>query len=38
LEELKFEHRDYWEVVTNGGELSQRLAVLMPVPRARFRA
>jgi len=34
LDELKFEHRDYWEVVTNGGELSQRLAVLMPTPRA----
>jgi len=32
LEELKFEHRDYWEVVTNGGELSQRMAKLAPVP------
>lgn len=30
LEELKLEHRDYWEVVTNGGELSQRMALLMP--------
>jgi N-acyl amino acid synthase of PEP-CTERM/exosortase system len=32
LEELKFEHRDYWEVVTNGGELSQRMARLAPTP------
>ena len=32
LDELKFEHRDYWEVVTNGGELSQRMAKLAPSP------
>jgi len=32
LEELKFEHRDYWEVVTNGGELSEKMALLAPTP------
>jgi N-acyl amino acid synthase of PEP-CTERM/exosortase system len=34
LERLRFEQRDYWEVITNGGELSQRLAILAPAPRA----
>ena len=28
LEELKLEHPDYWQVITNGGELSERLALL----------
>src|SRR5450432_3544063 len=28
LEEMWSEHRDYWNVVTNGGELSQRLTYL----------
>jgi len=32
LEELKFEHPDYWQVVTNGGELSERLALLTAAP------
>jgi len=32
LDELKFEHRDYWEVVTNGGELSEKMALLAPTP------
>jgi N-acyl amino acid synthase of PEP-CTERM/exosortase system len=32
LEELKFEHRDYWQVVTNGGELSEKMALLAPTP------
>jgi len=32
LEELKFEHPDYWQVVTNGGELSERLALLIQAP------
>jgi N-acyl amino acid synthase of PEP-CTERM/exosortase system len=27
LKELKLEHPDYWQVVTNGGELSDRLAL-----------
>jgi len=34
LERLRIEQRDYWEVITNGGELSQRLAVFTPAPRA----
>ena len=39
LEEMKFEHRDYWEVVTNGGELSEKMALLAPTPIAmRARA
>ena len=38
LERLRFEQRDYWEVITNGGELSQRLAVLTPARRAANRA
>jgi N-acyl amino acid synthase of PEP-CTERM/exosortase system len=39
LEELRFEHRDYWEVITNGGELSQRLALLSePLAALRNRA
>ena len=32
LEELKFEHPDYWQVITNGGELSERLALLTQTP------
>jgi N-acyl amino acid synthase of PEP-CTERM/exosortase system len=32
LEELKFEHPDYWQVITNGGELSERLALLLQAP------
>jgi hypothetical protein len=32
LEELKFEHPDYWQVITNGGELSERLALLTQAP------
>jgi N-acyl amino acid synthase of PEP-CTERM/exosortase system len=32
LEELRFEHRDYWEVVTNGGELNENMALLTPTP------
>lgn len=31
LEELRFEHPDYWEVITNGGELSQRMDLLAGV-------
>jgi len=39
LEEMRAEHRDYWDVVTNGGELSQRLTYLSEAPLAqRFRA
>jgi N-acyl amino acid synthase of PEP-CTERM/exosortase system len=39
LDELKLEHRDYWEVVTNGGELSEKMALLAPTPIAiRARA
>jgi len=34
LEELRFEHRDYWEVVTNGGELSHKLGQLADAPLA----
>jgi N-acyl amino acid synthase of PEP-CTERM/exosortase system len=34
LEELRFEHRDYWDVITNGGELSQRLALVTRAPSA----
>jgi len=34
LEELKFEHRDYWEVVTNAGELAEKMAQLAPTPIA----
>lgn len=30
LHELKLEHRDYWEVVTNGSELSEKMALLAP--------
>ncbi len=32
LETLRLEQRDYWDVITNGGELSQRLALLTAVP------
>ena len=32
LEQLKFEHPDYWQVITNGGELSERLALLIQAP------
>jgi len=32
LEQLKFEHPDYWQVITNGGELSERLALLTQAP------
>ncbi len=32
LEELRFENRDHWDVITNGGELSQRLALLTQAP------
>jgi N-acyl amino acid synthase of PEP-CTERM/exosortase system len=32
LEQLRCEHRDYWDVITNGGELTQRLAALTEVP------
>jgi N-acyl amino acid synthase of PEP-CTERM/exosortase system len=32
LEELKFEHPDYWQVITNGGELSDRLALVTQAP------
>jgi N-acyl amino acid synthase of PEP-CTERM/exosortase system len=32
LERLKLEQRDYWDVITNGGELSQRLALLSHSP------
>jgi N-acyl amino acid synthase of PEP-CTERM/exosortase system len=32
LEELRAEHRDYWEVITNGGELHQRLALATHFP------
>ena len=32
LEEMRAEHPDYWEVVTNGGELSQRLTQLAEAP------
>jgi N-acyl amino acid synthase of PEP-CTERM/exosortase system len=38
LEELRFEHRDYWDVITNGGELSQRLELLPETPSLRNRA
>jgi len=39
LDEMRAEHRDYWDVVTNGGELSQRLTYLSEAPLAqRFRA
>jgi N-acyl amino acid synthase of PEP-CTERM/exosortase system len=34
LEQLKFEHPDYWQVITNGGELSERLALLIQAPAA----
>ena len=32
LEELKFEQPDYWQVITNGGELSERLTLLTQAP------
>jgi len=32
LEELKFEQPDYWQVITNGGELSERLMLLTQAP------
>jgi N-acyl amino acid synthase of PEP-CTERM/exosortase system len=32
LERLKLEQRDYWDVITNGGELDQRLALLTAEP------
>ncbi|HET7085344.1 MAG TPA: PEP-CTERM/exosortase system-associated acyltransferase [Rhizomicrobium sp.] len=32
LERLRLEQRDYWDVITNGGELSQRLALLPQAP------
>jgi N-acyl amino acid synthase of PEP-CTERM/exosortase system len=32
LERLRLEQRDYWDVITNGGELSQRLALLSHAP------
>lgn len=39
LEELQLEHPDYWEVVTNGGELSERMALLAPPsPPMKHRA
>ena len=38
LDELKFEHRDYWDVVTNGGELSEKMTLLAPAPAVLARA
>jgi N-acyl amino acid synthase of PEP-CTERM/exosortase system len=39
LEEMRSEQRDYWDVVTNGGELSQKLRQLAEAPLAlRIRA
>ena len=32
LERLKLEQRDYWDVITNGGELSSRLALQIDAP------
>ncbi|HEX4634965.1 MAG TPA: PEP-CTERM/exosortase system-associated acyltransferase [Rhizomicrobium sp.] len=32
LERLRFEQRDYWEVITNGGELSSRLTLQIDAP------
>lgn len=32
LERLRLEQRDYWDVITNGGELSQRMALLASTP------
>jgi N-acyl amino acid synthase of PEP-CTERM/exosortase system len=32
LERLRLEQRDYWDVITNGGELSQRMALLANTP------
>ncbi len=36
LDELKREHPDYWEVVTNAGELSEKMALLAP-PQAAMK-
>ena len=32
LDRLRLEQRDYWDVITNGGELSQRMALLANTP------
>jgi N-acyl amino acid synthase of PEP-CTERM/exosortase system len=32
LERLRLEQRDYWDVITNGDELSQRMALLANTP------
>jgi hypothetical protein len=32
LERLRLEQRDYWDVITNGGELSHEMALLANTP------
>jgi hypothetical protein len=29
LDEMKSEQRDYWNVITNGGELAERLKLIL---------